>query len=144
MAGQTNRERVNSHTGPGTCGASCHGTIINPLGFSLENFDAFGQARSMDNGKAVDTSGEFAFTDGVKTFADFPALVGLMVENQNTHGCYASKLAEFVLARDVAGGEGPLVTNLQQNSLSQNTSIKDMLIATIVDSTFVVAKGGAQ
>jgi Protein of unknown function (DUF1592)/Protein of unknown function (DUF1588)/Protein of unknown function (DUF1585) len=144
IAGQTNRERVNSHTGPGTCGASCHGTIINPLGFTLESFDAVGQYRTTDNGKPVDTSGEFAFTDGVKTFKDFPELVGLMAENQNTHGCYASKLAEFALARDVAGGDGTLVTSLQQNSVTQNTSIKDMLTATIQDSTFVVAKGGAQ
>lgn len=143
IPGQTNRERVNSHTGPGTCGATCHGAIINPLGFSLENFDAIGQARTTDNGKPVDTTGQFAFSDGVKEFDDFPALVALMVENQNTHGCYASKLAEFALARDVAGGDGTLVTALQEKSLAEDFSIKDMLLATIQDPTFLVAKGGA-
>jgi hypothetical protein len=144
IAGQTNRERVTSHTGPGTCGASCHGAIINPLGFSLENFDAIGRVQTMDNGKPIDTTGEFAFTDGLKSFKDFPELVAHMVQNQNTHGCYASKLAEFALARDMAGGDGTLVTALQQNSLTKNSSIKDMLTATIQDATFVVAKGGSQ
>nr|PZN24164.1 MAG: hypothetical protein DIU78_12645 [Pseudomonadota bacterium] len=47
MPGQTNRERVTAHTGPGTCGGACHGTIINPIGFAFENFDAIGQERSL-------------------------------------------------------------------------------------------------
>ena len=41
-------------------------------------------------------------------------------------------------------GHGALVTTLQQDSLSKDISIKDMLIATIQDATFVVAKGGAK
>ena len=35
----------------------CHG-IINPLGFTLEHFDAVGRFREKDNGKPVDASGE--------------------------------------------------------------------------------------
>ena len=115
-------------------GAAMDITKMNPGGNEPQ-----GQA----NGKAIDTTGEFAFTDGLKSFKDFPELVAHMVQNQNTHGCYASKLAEFALARDMAGGDGTLVTALQQDSLTKNSSIKDMLIATIQDATFVVAKGGA-
>src|SRR5207249_857233 len=31
----TNRERVDALTGPGTCGAGCHGRYINPAGFAF-------------------------------------------------------------------------------------------------------------
>ena len=34
----------------------CHG-IINPLGFTLEHFDAVGRYRERDNGKPIDSSG---------------------------------------------------------------------------------------
>jgi len=56
VAGQTNRQRVDAATGPGTCGASCHGQFINPLGFAFERFDALGQARTMDRKEGIQAS----------------------------------------------------------------------------------------
>jgi hypothetical protein len=143
MPGQTNRERVTAHTGPGTCGASCHGQIINPLGFSLEGFDAMGQARTMDNGQLVDTSGEYAFTDGLKSFANIRELTALLAESPQAHGCYAAMLGEFGMTRDMAGGDGEMVTSLQQSSMTQNTSLKNMLLALVSRTEFATAKGGA-
>lgn len=53
----TMREKVTELTGKPAC-MSCH-QIINPLGFSLENFDATGRWRERDNGKPVDPTGSF-------------------------------------------------------------------------------------
>ena len=54
--GRTNRETVEQHTQrPDTICANCHATIINPLGFPFESFDAIGQLRSEDGGQPVDT-----------------------------------------------------------------------------------------
>jgi hypothetical protein len=141
--GQTNRERVIGHTGSGTC-AGCHLQIINPLGFALENFDAMGQLRTTDNGKPVDTSGEYRFADGVKTFGGINELVQLIGDSQQAHGCYAANLTEFALARDIAGGEGELVTELQRLSLEEDTSVKDILLTMVKSPLFVTAKAGAK
>ena len=102
MPGQTNRERVTAFTGKGTCGESCHGNYINPLGFAFENFDAMGQVRTMDNGKTLDTTGEYPFADGVQSFTGAPALLALLAAQAQPHQTYSANLAEFVLARDVA------------------------------------------
>jgi hypothetical protein len=51
----TTRERVALQTKPAMCQA-CDG-IINPLGYTLENFDAVGRFRDKDNGRPVDASG---------------------------------------------------------------------------------------
>ena len=51
----TTRERVALQTKPMAC-VSCH-SIINPLGFTLENFDAVGRYRLKENDKQVDASG---------------------------------------------------------------------------------------
>src|SRR5262249_25007089 len=53
----TTRERVALQTRPASC-QSCHG-VINPLGFTLERFDAVGRFREQDNGKPVDATGSY-------------------------------------------------------------------------------------
>ncbi|HTJ80231.1 MAG TPA: DUF1592 domain-containing protein, partial [Polyangiaceae bacterium] len=62
----TDRERVETLTGKGTCGETCHGTYINPAGYALENFDAIGGYRTKDNGVSIDASATFPF-DGKST-----------------------------------------------------------------------------
>jgi hypothetical protein len=135
VAGQTNRERVNAHTGPGTCGAACHGQYINPLGFAFENFDAMGQPRTTDNGKPVDTTGQYLFVDGEKAFTDAPSLLALMAAAPQTHQSYSAHLAEFVLARDIAEKDRTFVNTLGQTSMG-TASIKQIALAIIKSPAF--------
>ncbi len=58
----TMREKVTELTGKAAC-MGCHGTI-NPLGFSLERFDAVGRLRTHDNQKPVDPVSEYTGPDG--------------------------------------------------------------------------------
>ena len=136
IPGQTNRQRVNAHTGAGTCGASCHGTFINPIGFAFENFDALGQVRTTDNGKPIDTTSEYDFTDGKKAFSGAPELMQLMAEETQTHGSYAGHLAEFALARDTDEADRPFVKALQQASMAPNSSIKQIVLSVIQSPSF--------
>ncbi len=52
----TTRERFAEHTAAPAC-AGCH-ALINPLGFTLENYDGSGRWRTTENGAAIDASGE--------------------------------------------------------------------------------------
>ena len=58
----TTRERVALQTKPASC-QSCHG-VINPLGFTLEHFDAVGRYRDQDNGKPIDATGDYQTRSG--------------------------------------------------------------------------------
>ena len=58
----TMREKVTQLTDKPQC-MGCHATI-NPLGFSLEQFDAAGRFRLEDNRKPVDTTAEYQTVDG--------------------------------------------------------------------------------
>lgn len=58
----TTREKVTTITAKESCMA-CHVTI-NPLGFSLEHFDAVGRFRTIDNQKPVNTESSFQTAEG--------------------------------------------------------------------------------
>lgn len=58
----TTRERVAMQTRPATC-MTCHG-VINPLGFTLEQYDAVGRFRERDHGKPIDATGSYQSRDG--------------------------------------------------------------------------------
>jgi hypothetical protein len=136
--GQTNRERVTAHTGKGTCGEGCHGVYINPIGFAFENFDAMGQPRPTDNGKPVDTSSEYDFADGTKSFSGAPELMQIMAGEGQVHGSYAGHLAEFTLARDVDESDRTFVQGLQKASMAPNSSIKAMVLSIVESPSFRV------
>src|SRR5205814_315150 len=58
----TTRQRVALQTQSAPC-MSCH-SMINPLGFTLEKFDAIGRLRAQENGQPVDSSGSYQSRDG--------------------------------------------------------------------------------
>lgn len=58
----TMREKVAELTRSAAC-QGCH-SVINPLGFSLEHYDAVGRFRTTDNRKPIDATGEYTTTEG--------------------------------------------------------------------------------
>jgi hypothetical protein len=141
MAGQTNRERVTAHTGEGVCGG-CHLSVINPLGFALENFDAMGQLRTTDNGNPVNTADAYELSSGIVPFSGAPELMAILAESPDAHACYARHASEFALARDMDEADRPVVNELTLASMSATGSIKAMLLAVVRSPTFSVRTGG--
>jgi hypothetical protein len=76
---RTLRLRLAQHANNPTC-AGCH-TIVDPLGVSLEKFDALGQFRTMDDGELIDDSSQI----GGKTFAGAQGL-GLILHDLYSAG----------------------------------------------------------
>jgi hypothetical protein len=139
VPGMTNRERVQAHTEVGAC-KGCHGGVINPPGFALENFDAMGQIRTTDNGQPVDTSGVFTILEGEPAFSNITELASILAENSVAHSCYVVHLAEYAFARDVGPGDTDLLTTLHQESIDRNTSIGELLLAMVTSPDFTTAR----
>jgi mono/diheme cytochrome c family protein len=85
------RERMEQHRADAVC-AGCH-KVMDPIGFALENFDAVGQWRTMDDGSPIDPSGTLyngTKVDGPvalrKMLSDHPdVFVGVMTEKLLTY-----------------------------------------------------------
>jgi hypothetical protein len=137
--GNTTREKVDSITGEGTCGEGCHHTIINPLGFAFENYDAIGQYRTMDNGYPVNAADSYAFPDGrVITYTNAVDLSKQLAQSPEVHACYAQQLLEFMLGRDLLQVDKVIVHDLAKQSLEDHLSIKDLVLSVVTSNTFRV------
>jgi hypothetical protein len=123
---------------------SCHKTLINPLGFAFETFDAVGQLRSTDNGQPIDTASEYQFADGLTPFDGATELMNLFAQSEQVHSCFAENLAEFTLGRDLAEADLALVAQLAGSSLDEQSSIKRMILAVVANDAFLKRTGVEQ
>jgi hypothetical protein len=131
----TSRQRIEMHTGPGTCGASCHATYINPVGFAFESFDGLGQFRVEENGLPIDASAAFEFVDGVAEFDGAAEFNDAIADRVETHDCYTKHWVEYALGRDTAGSDLDLIQSLGDQSLD-GLPIKALVIELVKSESF--------
>ena len=103
------RERMEQHRKNAVC-ASCH-TWIDPLGFALENFDATGGWRDLDDGLLIDASSTMADgtrLDGPQEFREF-----LLTERGDDFvQTVTEKLLTYALGRGLEYFDMPTVREL--------------------------------
>ncbi len=146
MVGDTNRERVDSVTGVGTCGEGCHATLINPIGFSLEHYDALGQYREEESGFPVDAADVYTFASGEQlVFNDALELSEQLAESTEVHACYIQQLLEYLLGRDLGAEDMALVEAYAVESVETGISVREIILRVVESRAFRyrVAQGGA-
>jgi hypothetical protein len=94
------RERVALQTKGANC-QTCH-TVINPVGFTLEGFDAIGKVRAKDNAKDVDTSGSYLARDGKEAkFAGPGDLAKFIADSPDAHAAFTEQLFHHLVQQPV-------------------------------------------
>ena len=95
----TMREKVTQLTRDSACMA-CH-SLINPLGFALENYDAIGRKREQDNQKPVNTTSDYVTATGetmevtsAKDIADFAA------NDEAAHRSFVRQLFQHLVSQN--------------------------------------------
>jgi hypothetical protein len=139
---QTNRQRYEGLTNG--CGKPCHTAYINPIGFAFEDYDGIGRYRTTDNGKPVDTTGSYPFSDGTKDFNGSRELMQVIANGPQAHQCYSKKLASYALERDIVDAERPTVEALGAVSLASGGSLKQVMLALVQNQAFRTHVGGTQ
>jgi mono/diheme cytochrome c family protein len=122
----TMREKVTEMTKNTNC-MGCHGTI-NPLGFSLENYDAIGRWRTKDGGKTINPVSDFA-TDEGETIRLTGArdLVKFAAGNANGHRAFIHHLFHHTVKQAV-GVYGPdALEELRQTFIRSGFNMRKLL-----------------
>lgn len=132
----TMRERIDRHTGPGTCGASCHGTMINPIGFAFEHYDALGRWRDQDRGRPVDASGTYDFGGERMSYDGAVELANVIADTAMAHGCYVRHWVEYAYGRAVGPEDRALIARVAGRSLEEDLSVRDILVELVASQAF--------
>lgn len=111
------RERLAQHRNEATCN-SCH-SVIDPLGFTLENFDVIGGWRTEDeNGNPVDSTG---MTTGGKKIDGLAGLRGLLLDQPDQFPkTVTEKLLGYALGRRVESYDQPAIRTIVRNAAAQD------------------------
>ena len=128
VEGETLRERVDRHTGKGTCGEGCHGYLINPLGFAFEHYDPLGQWQTMDAGKPVDAAAEFQFGGVPQKYDGAVELAHLMADSDEAHKCYVAHFLEYGYARRPQKADQEFIDSLAAGSKDGTHTIKQIIL----------------
>ena len=134
------RERLAEHRANAQC-ASCH-NLIDPPGFALENFDAVGRWRTLEEGKPVDAAG--GLPDG-STFDGVAGLeVGLLKRPELFASALTEKLLTFALGRGVEHYDAPAVRKIVRDAAKDDYRLSSIIVGLAKSTPFTMRKASIQ
>jgi len=135
---KTLRERMELHRNQTVC-ATCH-SIMDPIGFSLENFDLVGKWRELDEKSPIDVSGELV--DGTKL--DGPAsLRRALLSRSNVFASVATeKLLTYAIGRATTPNDMPAVRAIAREAGRNDYRFSSMVLGIVKSEPFQMRKKG--
>jgi hypothetical protein len=128
----TLRERLELHRTQPVC-ASCH-KIMDPLGFSLENFDLIGKWRDTDSGVKIDSSGTLVDGTPVRSVADLrKAVLGRSDAVMTTT---MERLVTYALGRPVEYYDMPAIRAMVREAGKNNNRFSSMVLSVVKSAPF--------
>jgi hypothetical protein len=106
--------------------------LIDPVGFSLENFDALGRWREMEEGQAVDASG--GLPDGSRFDGADGLEAGLLSRPEIFVGTLTEKLLTYSLGRGIEHFDGPAIRKIVRDARDNDFRFSSLVLG-IVHST---------
>jgi len=133
------REMLETHRKNAVC-ASCHARM-DPLGFSLENFDAIGQWRTTDAGSPIDASG--VLLDGTKVAGPAALRHALVAQKEQFVRAVTGKLATYALGREIESFDAPAIRGIVRASAADNYRWSSIILAMVKSTPFQMRMSGA-
>ena len=121
------REKVETLTRPEACQA-CHATI-NPLGFSLEHYDAVGRFRTTDGDRPVHAVSDYLTADGETIrLADARDLARHAVASTSAHHAFVEQLFHQIVKQPVRAYGTDALEPLGASFADADFNVQDLMI----------------
>jgi hypothetical protein len=124
--GVTTRERFAMHS-ESPC-ATCH-TIIDPLGFAFERYDAIGAYRTTEENKPIDSSGKLSLPSGDLTFKNAVELVAQVAQTKEARDCIAAQWLRYAMRRREIATEAAALDMLREVLKSTRYDLRELVVA---------------
>jgi hypothetical protein len=140
---QTGRQQIEALTGSGICNA-CH-SLMNPIGFALEGFDAAAQIRTTDHGQPIDATGAInGIGSAPITFNGAKELSAIVAKSEVAQACIASTFYRFARGFDPAQTELDIDTHapeiLGQAFVKGNLDLQELFVQVALQESFSVRR----
>ncbi len=123
----TTRERV-AHQTKGTMCQSCH-SIINPLGFSFEHFDAVGKYRETEKSKRIDSASSYMTPDGqMHSWNSATELSEFLVSSEDVHRNFIEQLFQFMARQPLAAYGTKQSDQLLEKFQGSGFNVKNLIV----------------
>jgi hypothetical protein len=126
------RQRMEEHRKNPVC-AACH-KIMDPIGFSLENFDLIGRYRASDGGTPIDASGQLV--DGTKL--DGPASLRRALLSRS--GVFVQTMTEKLLTygagRALRYYDMPVVRSIAREAARNDNKFSSLIVGVVKSDPF--------
>lgn len=123
----TTRERVAMQTGAEAC-QTCH-IRINPLGFTLENYDAVGLFRVEEKGKPVDSSGEYMSTsDELVKFTNANDLAVYLAESPDATRAFVNRAFQHFVKQPPGAFGAETLDQLVERFVANGYNVRDLIV----------------
>jgi Protein of unknown function (DUF1592)/Protein of unknown function (DUF1588)/Protein of unknown function (DUF1585)/Protein of unknown function (DUF1587)/Protein of unknown function (DUF1595) len=126
------RQMLEMHRANAAC-ASCHARM-DPLGLSLENFDAIGQWRTTDAGNKIDASG--VLLDGTKVTGPGELRQALLAQKTQFVTAVTEKLLTYALGRGLEYYDAPAVRGIDRAAAAEDYRWSAMVLAVVKSAPF--------
>jgi cytochrome c553 len=121
----TTRERVALQTQAAAC-QTCH-TMINPLGFTLEHFDALGRYREVEKEKPIDAAGSYLTRSGeVAQFTGVRELANFLANSEEAHQAFIKHLFHQAVKQPIQAYSTQQVASLKQAFVDSQYNVQQL------------------
>lgn len=133
-APRTNRELFEERTSPPECNG-CH-VRIDGFGYGFEHYDAIGAYRTIDNGIAVDASGELFGTGVDGQYVGAIEMSEHLAQSPRVSNCAVSRWVRYAIGRAPEPNDGCFVSALQTEFAESSGDIQDLLVDLVSRTEF--------
>ena len=126
------RTRLEEHRSNAVC-AACH-TMMDPIGFALENFDALGAWRWNDSGFPVDASGQLV--DGTKVDGPASLREALVGHSDAFLRTFTEKLLTYALGRGIEYYDMPVVRAIGREAARNDNRFSSFILGIVRSTPF--------
>jgi hypothetical protein len=130
------RERLEAHRKTPSC-AICH-VRMDPLGFSLENFDALGRWRTTSDGFPVDASA--ALPDGSR----FEGVAGLrtllLKQREDFVRTFTDRLLSYSIGRGTEASDWPAIRKIVRETAAEDHRWSSIILAIVRSTPFQMSR----
>ncbi|MFC0204075.1 DUF1592 domain-containing protein [Novosphingobium soli] len=132
----TARQQLELHRANPTC-AACH-VKMDPLGFSLENFDAVGAWRTVDAGQPIDAMA--TMPDGAR-FEGISGLQRILLDRKDEFTrAFTERLMTYALARGLTASDMPAVRAIAADAAADQYRIRTVVRGIVKSPGFTLRR----